>query len=182
MNTFEQRKYPVHPFITAIMSHLEVKVVKKQVEVLCEKVAHLESRKVSDRSLQLGSIAFEFEKKALEATGGKFSDGRISTQGEKIYTYTIARLVGDYLDGDLDPTERTNFEAFLKRVSPNWSGSTKHLVKCLKASAETYKTGRIVTAHPKINSQYLKELEDEVNDLATFKIMTEYLKSVGKIQ
>lgn len=161
------------------MTHLEAKVVKKQVEVLREKVEHLESRKVSDRSLQLGSIAFEFEKKALEATGGSFSQGRI-LNGVKIYTFTIARLFGDYLDGDLGTTEKTNFEAFLKRASPNWSGTSRELVKRLKASVETYKTGRIVTAHPEINSQYLEELETEVNDLDTFKIMTEYLKSVGK--
>lgn len=134
-----------------------------------------ESIKGLDDSLQLESIAFEFEVKALEATGGMFSEARV-VNGKKIYTFTITRLFEDYLDGDLDTRDKANLEAFLIRVSPEWSGTIRELVKRLYASVKAYKTS------PKINSQCIEELENGVNDLASFKIMTKYLKSVGIIQ
>jgi hypothetical protein len=143
----------------------EVQTMKKRVTNLEDELAGLKPMKIA---LELGQVAFDFEKLALEATGGAYADGfiHVATQ-KKVYDSTFKKLNKAYRKSTMPQENRDKYEAFLKRVAPNWVGTPTDLANTLDSAVEDMKYSRIPFGHPNMSTE--KDIVDVLENAASDK-------------
>lgn len=190
-------EWPVSDFpLKIVLTYEEVRVLRIQNEITDTRLTDVEDQSAmqlkriealeravgiaseSASILELGQVAFDFEKMALEATGGDYASGyNHPATKQKVYDSTFKKLAKDYRKKKMEKDNLENLDKFLKRIAPDWVGTQHDLVIQLDAAITDMKDARLSHGHPDVNPANHEKLAGLVRDKVAFGYMWNHLKT-----
>jgi hypothetical protein len=130
------------------LDHVSLKVTKKRVTHFEQELQKLRDQVENDDALQLGSIAFAFEQRALAAVGAtagsRYNEQRLNKKTNQLYyVLKYSDVHFDYIFNRMNQDEREKYKKFLRRVCASPDTTLDGLSTRLNNEVDEYKRGRL---------------------------------------